>query len=165
VTESADGSMLVIQLPRVHVSGKAQINGEIVLDRLPLRAQLITEDGAARLEAYVTGLAGSPKIATRFGEVPARQTGLCLNISPSGNMVVSRVQPPPPTPRLPTTRPATKPASKVPRKKAVAGKPQSQPLTRAQHLRRALPKALDPLVRRVARNPHARWIYRKAAGL
>ena len=92
---------------------------------------------SARLEAFVTGLPGSPRIATRFGKVAMHQTGLCLEISGSGDMQVRRTSPrhprppPPPGPRHPSP----------PQPKRRAPKPAPKPLTRAQHLRRALPKS------------------------
>jgi len=179
VTESVRGSLLRLDLPAVHASGATTVDGEVVLDRLALPARLVTEAETARLEAYVSGLAGSPRIATRFGELAAQQTGLCLNVSGVGVMTVARSS-------LPTEKP-TKPATPAKTAKAPSsttrtenGRTKPAPstgtepanrkyepvrLTRAQHLRHALPSSLEPLARRMAKSAKVREIYRKVAGL
>lgn len=123
VVETVAGTTLVLALPQVHVNGAEVLTGELVLDRLPLAAQVVTDGEAARLEAFVSGLAGSPRIATRFGDGRAAQSGLCLNISGAGVMEVSKVKPPPPPPAAP---PVAGPGAPARVKQAAAKTPAPQ---------------------------------------
>lgn len=167
VTESATGSLLVLTLPDLYVSDSAVIEGELGLESLRLPAKLITDGTSARVEAYVSGLQGNPRIGTQFGPVAYRQTGLRLEISNIGTMVVARVPQPAAKPAAAAPS-ATPPVKKPVAKKAAPGKakkPAAKPLTRVQHLRQALPKQLDPVAEKVAKNPLARRVYRRIAKL
>lgn len=198
VVESAAGALLVLQLPTVHVSGQATIDGEIALERLLLAAKVISDGSTARLESFVSGLAGAPRIATRFGEVPMKQTGLVLRIAGDGRMDVVKYVPPPakpaavaptPPPKVapkppakktaapPTTPPPVKkaaaqkqtvkkvPDKEAPTKKAAKRAAPVKPPTTLQKIRRRLPSSLEPLAKRVAKNPAARDLYRRIAKL
>ncbi len=179
VTETAVGSLLVLALPELHVSGSTVIEGALGLEALRLPAKLITDGTSARVEAYVSGLEGAPRIGTQFGVGAYKQTGLRLEIAHIGEMVVARVPAPAPKPAAApapppaaVTKPAVKkaPAKKTPAKKATPAKvakkkPAAKPLTRVQHLRRALPSRLDPVARKISKNPLARQVYRKIANL
>lgn len=175
VTESAVGSLLVLTLPDLYVSGSAVIEGELGLEALRLPAKLITDGASARLESFVSGLQGAPRIGTQFGPVAYKQTGLRLEISNIGTMVVAKVPPPAPKPApepAPVQQPAAskpavkKPAAKpAPVVKKAKKKPAPKPLSRVQHLRQALPAQLDPVAKRISKNPLARQVYRKIANL
>ncbi len=179
ITESAAGSLMVLPLQHVYVQGSQTIGGQIALDSLRLRADIITDGYAARLESFVSGLFGSPHLSAAFGETPMKPTGLGLDIDGLGGIVVSKAKP-----KKPAAAAAKAPAKKAPAKKAAAKKPgtpkpaakktaakktaakkkpvPAAPPRPAQQLRRALPKSLDPMVKRVAKNPLARELYQKA---
>lgn len=172
VTETATGSRLVLQLPSVHVSGTASVPGQVALDTLRLRAQIVTNGTDARLESLVSGLYGSPHLSAAFGETPMKPTGLGFDISGLGAFVVTKAKPKPPKPGAakapakkapPKKAPAKKPAAEDPAtKKAPAPKAPPAPPSTVQKARRSLPRSLDPVVKRIAANPLARRIYRKA---
>jgi hypothetical protein len=201
VTESAAGSRLVLRLPHVHVLGSARIPGQIALDSLRLRAEIVTDGYAAQLEGFVSGLFGSPHLSTAFGEASMQPTGLGFDISGLGGFTVTKAKP---KPKAPAAKSAPAPAKKAPAKKAPAPKtaaagdggsaaastqtsaagakrtpgkkapgkkapgkkatgtkaPVAPPST-IQKARRALPKALDPVIDRIAAQPVARELYRR----
>ena len=202
VTETAAGSRMVLQLPHVHVSGAGAISGQIALDSLRLQAQIITDGSSARLESFVSGLFGTPRLSTQFGDTPLKPSGLALQVSGLGAMTVVKEKPAPKKPAAAAPPPAKPPAKKATAKKAPAkkttakkaaaknptakktaatpggkkggAKPGAGPVKKAapsgpsstvQLVRHALPKSLDPLVKRVAKNPLARRLYRTASGL
>lgn len=161
--ESAAGSLLTIRLPQVHVHGSAAIPGSVVLGKFWLKAQLITDGSEARIESFLSGIAGTSTIATRFGRWA--QTGLVLNISELGTMQV-QVAPKPvkvtPAKAAAAKTPAT--TAPAPKPKKPAHKPAANPAPRiglAATARRKVPSQLEPLVKAVARNKTAKAVYRQ----
>nr|MBA3530277.1 hypothetical protein [Propionibacteriaceae bacterium] len=184
-------SRLVLPLPRVYVSGRSAVSGQIALDQLRLKASVVTDGSTARLEGFVSGLFGSPNISTQFGDTPMKPSGLGLQISGLGAISVAKAKPAaakepaaskqPATAKKPAAKkpaakapgkPATKKAASKPgTKKAAASKPAPpqnrtpQPMNPLQKVRRAVPKPLEPLAKRIAKSPVMRSLYRRVAKL
>ena len=193
VKENASGSLLTAALSAVHVHGNSIHPGTMLLGGFRLPAKLVAEAGSARLECFVSGLAGSVALSTQFGRAPVSSTGLSLVISPVGEMSVLSTPPPPAAPSTPpppstppTSRPAPAPSSTPAPRPApaprpptttpdvAAAKPAAQkskaaprkPLNQSPmaQLRRRVPAPLEPAVRSLARNPFAKRVYRKLIG-
>jgi len=177
VTDSARGTLMTIAVPALAVAGDAQIAGYVATGGLKLPATLVCDDRGARIEAYVSGLAGTNPVATQFGLGRPRPTGLSLDISATGVMSLVRTPPKPkpvedkpveekPIPAAPPTpSPASTPSPSKPsppRSAAdaptTAARTDSTPL--ATRIRRHVPRQLDPAVRALARVPIARRVYR-----
>lgn len=166
VVESAAGSLMTWRLPKVAATGDSTTSGVVALGSFRLPAVLRADADGVRIEAYLSGLAGSSPLSAQFGTVLLKPTGLDIAIAADGEM--SAV---PSAPRQPAPAPKAKPKpkKKAPTKKALTKKAPApvapKPLTRVQHLRRALPASVSPLVDALARQPVARRLYRRAAGL
>lgn len=142
VTESARGTLLRLDLPHVHAAGAARVRGALRMGTFPVPADLVVEAGAARLECWLTGLAGTSELSVVFGG-PAARTGLTLDVSEVGVMTV-RATPP-------------KKAA-APKRPAAAPKPTPSRAVAAR-VRRAVPQTLEPAVRRLRGNRLARSAY------
>lgn len=138
VVESVRGVLLTLDQPGLHVHGDADLHGRLLLDGFALPARLVCRDGAARVEALASSLAGVSRIALRFGGGKPVQTGLRLRVDGVGVMTVEAV--PPPKPEAPS---------------APAGPPRL-----VQRIRRRAPAPLEPVVRRLSRVPALRRAYR-----
>jgi hypothetical protein len=150
--ESARGTLLTARLPRIAVSGSARLPGFVVLGDFPLPSFLVADAGGARIESYVSGLAGSSALSTRFGAGKAAPTGLTLRISAIGAMDV--------IPTLAAPKPAaakSKGASAGP----ATGPDGVQSTSAVARLRRRVPAGLEPAVRKLAGNDLARRVYRR----
>ena len=154
ITEDVRGALLTARLPKVYTKGPAVIDGAIMLDRFKLPARLAADEQRVSLQFFVSGLAGESTLFTQFGASPAAATGLNLVITGTGEMGV-RPTPPPPPPEPRKSSPAA--PRKPPRAPAAPPKP-APVLTR---LRRSVPEPLEPLARRLSRNPVARRLYRR----
>jgi hypothetical protein len=152
ITDTAAGPLMTIELPAIAVAGTSSAAGEVLLDDMPLPAQLIRSDAGARVECLLRGSPGTSRLLTRFGGAKA-STGLDLTISAAGDMSVSR-----------PARPAAPKAGTQPNRPAKASPPAENP-SFARRLRRRIPAALNPAVERVSRNRLARRAYQKLAGL
>jgi len=152
ITEDARGPLLTAQLPDVHTAGSSMVDGVVILDRLKLPARLYPDKKGARLECYVSGLAGERVLVTKFGASPAAPTGLSLVISPVGRLSVIE------TPTVPQA--AGPPAERTPAdsKSSPLIHPRGTVLSRVRH---AVPDPLEPVAQRLRRNRLARRIYRK----
>ncbi|GAA2104771.1 hypothetical protein GCM10009841_23110 [Microlunatus panaciterrae] len=148
VAETVAGTLLTLALPAVHVVGQSVTAGSILLGKFRLPARLVCDGSSARVESFVSGLAGSSPIATRFGPSGAAQTGLALNILATGGMTLEKVRP-----RKAAVRPRRPASTKLNR----AGAPRGIVAT----LRRRVPAPLEPAVRALARNEMARSLYRR----
>lgn len=136
VAEAAHGTLVVLDYPVVHVHGDAVLEARLLLDGFRLPARLVCGDGHARLEAYASSLAGTNNVSVLAGGGKPVPTGLRLRVDGTGRMTLEKAPAPKPTPK--------------------AG---SVPLV--QRLRRRLPGALDPTLRRLARVPVLRQAYRR----
>ena len=142
LTETARGARLVLGCPSVHVVGSSSTPVAVLLGRFRLPAVLVCEAGAARVEAWASGLAGRSRISVQTGGGTPRRTGLDLRIAGTGEMTLAR------TPRKP--QPAV-PAPTLPAP-ATSG---------LRSLRRRVPSSLEPVVRRLAQVGPLREAYRK----
>ncbi len=147
ITEDARGALFTARLPEMYTTGPADTHGAVTLGRLTLPAWLAAAEREVKLRFFVSGLAGESTLATRFGTAPAAPTGLNVVITGTGEIGVTPTPPPPPPPATPPK----------PIKKAAAAKP-APLMTR---LRRAVPAPLEPMARRLSRNPLARRLYRR----
>ncbi|MGT2426487.1 hypothetical protein [Amnibacterium kyonggiense] len=133
------GVLLTLEQPTVHVHGDAVLDARLLLDSFALPARLVCRDGAARVEAFVSSLAGTSRIDLRIGGGGPVRTGLRLRVDGVGAMTAEAVPPsPPPAP----------PAR-------AAGPPRL-----VQRIRRRAPASLEPLVHRMSRVPALRRAYR-----
>ena len=164
IVESVRGTLMTVDLPDLAVHGESQVKGSVLLGGFRLAAVLVGDGSSARLECYLSGLAGSSTMSTRFGTRRPVESGLDLQISPVGVMTVV------PTPKpKPATSPAKKPAAKkaAPSTPPAKTTPQPRPAATSglRSLRRRVPAPLEPVARRVAANPTAKRVYRRLVGL
>ena len=151
IAESARGTLMTARLGRLAVEGDSRIAGSLFMDQFSLPASLVAEDGQARIECFLSGLAGTSALSTRFGSARPEETGLSLVISPTGIMTVV---------------PASDQATNVPRATSAEAKPRPETLTRVAdvsvivRLRRRVPAPVEPAVRLLARNKTAARVYR-----
>ncbi|WP_152363413.1 hypothetical protein [Microlunatus speluncae] len=127
ITDSARGTLLRLELPRIAAEPGADLAGEIGLGGLRLPARIVEQDGVARLVAYVSGLSGQVGLSTKFGAANT-PLSLVLDISPLGRIQVRPKpapvpKPPTPAPKAAAPKPAA-PSSPAPRasKPTPAGK-------------------------------------------
>lgn len=151
IVESARGTLMTVRLGHLAVNGDSRTPGHLHLDRFPLRAYLVAEDGRARIECFVSGLAGTSALSARFGPGKPEETGLNLVISPTGVMTVV------PAPDKPANASTTAPAGARPQPKRAAGAAQASVIAR---LRRRVPAPLEPAVKSLAKNRVAARVYR-----
>lgn len=150
IVESASGTLMTVRLDRVAVDGDSRTPGSLHLDKFPLPAYLVAEEGSARIECFVSGLAGTSALSTRFGSGQPEPAGLSLLISPTGIMTVG---------------PAPIKAASAVTTSAGAGPPARQSARAAEasavvRLRRRVPAPLEPAVKALARNKTAARVYR-----
>ncbi|NHC15165.1 glycosyltransferase family 2 protein [Motilibacter deserti] len=100
VRPGPDGSLLRLALPRVHVRGQASVPGGLALEAailegsVELPARLVADAGDARVEAYVTALAGRYGLRATFGEGPTTQPFLDLEAADDGTYALVPVASP-----------------------------------------------------------------------
>ncbi|MET0694505.1 MAG: hypothetical protein ABWY56_11285 [Propionibacteriaceae bacterium] len=163
VTESATGSLLVLPLTRLHVVDTDTVEGFIAQDKMQVPARIVVDGDQARLEAYVSGPKSLAVLSARFGSGRLQPTGLSLEIGGEGAMRLVKTKPPAP-PRKPVPPAKPKPAAAKPKPAVAKKKAKPKPKPRqgvAAQLRRAVPKPLEPAVRRLAHNDLARRVYRR----
>ncbi len=151
IAESARGTLLTVRLDHLAVDVDSRTSGSLHLDRFPLPAYLVAEEGHARIECFMSGLAGTAELSTRFGSGKPEATGLNLLISPTGIMTVA------PTPNKPTSAPTTTPTEARPPVKQSVRAAEASAVVR---LRRSVPAPLEPVVKSLARNKVAARVYR-----
>ena len=117
IAEAAGGTLATLPAPAVYVHGDAKLDGFLQQGTFPLPAELICEDGQARVECLVSGMAGSSPLLTKFGTSHASATGLSLTIDAVGAMSIAPTPPPPPpAPKPePRSRPPPSPRRSRPR--------------------------------------------------
>ncbi|CAA9327120.1 MAG: hypothetical protein AVDCRST_MAG48-2954 [uncultured Friedmanniella sp.] len=174
VSESAAGCRLELRLTGWHVTGDQVVRAKIALDRLRLPAQVVSRDGEAVLTAFISGLAGTYPLSLQLGRAPLQPTGLAVAVAGDGAVRVTRApsRPPATAAKPAAKKPAAKKAAakKAAAKKPTAGTPAGKkptapatgPLAR---VRRAVPRAWEPQVERLAQVPALRTVYRRLTGL
>ena len=140
VVESEHGSLLTLDYPALHTHGDAVLDGRLLLGTFGLPARLICHGGRARFEAYVGALAGVSNLAVVVGGGEPVPTGFRLRVGGTGEMTLE-----------------DPPVAKAPPRAA----PSAAAAPLVQRLRRRVPDAMDPLVRRLARVPILRGTYRR----
>lgn len=135
VAESARGTLVTFDYPSVHVQGDAVLPARLLLDTFGLPAKLVCSEGRARLEAYASSLAGSSAVSVLAGGGRPVPTGLRLRVDGVGRMSFAAAPPPRPDGTVPA------------------------PLV--QRVRRGLPAAVEPAVRRLSQVPVLRRTYQR----
>jgi hypothetical protein len=171
ITEDARGALLTAQLPNLHTTGWGDLAGALILDSFRLPARLVADEHGARVECFISSLAGESVLSTQFGSSPAAPTGLSLVINAVGGMSVTAVPPPPPAaargtkPRADSPQASPKKATTSGQTKVKKAVPTSAGDTKrpaiVARLRRAVPASLEPAVQRLSRNDIARRLYRR----
>jgi hypothetical protein len=163
--------LLTARIPQVQAVGNSVVDGVVILDRLKLPARLFAVDGeGARIECFVSGLAGERAIAAQFGRSPAAPTGLNLVISAVGELSVRKAPsksqkddaatspvPSPSTKPLATNKMSTS-AARPGHARGTVTSPSQSALRRIRH---SVPPSLEPIAQRLSRNQHLRRLYRK----
>lgn len=144
IAEGADGIRASLGQPDLHVHGDAVLDARLLLGGFGLPAQLVCEGGGARLEAFVSSLAGTSPVSVLVGGGNPVPTGLLLRVDGAGGMSFDDVPPP---------------AGTTQRARSATESVQSTPAL--QRLRRSLPGALEPFARRLERVPVLRRTYRR----
>jgi hypothetical protein len=151
IAESARGTLMTVRLGCLAVEGDSRIAGSLFMDKFSLPAYLVAEAGQARIECFLSGLAGTSALSTQFGSGAPQGMGLNLVISPTGIMTVA---------------PASDQATNAPTATPADAQPQAKTPTRAAdvsvvvRLRRRVPAPIEPAVRLLARNKIAARVYR-----
>lgn len=140
IAETANGTLVTLDHPDLHVHGDAVLDTRLLLDGFSLPGHLVCHDGRARTEAYASSLAGISKVSVLAGGGKPVPTGLRLRVDGTGGMTLEDA--PPPRPKRPGT-----------------STPAASPLV--QRLRRRLPGRFDPTLRRLVRVPAVRQAYRR----
>ena len=153
VTESRAGSLLTLDYPDLHVHGDSRLPASLRLDTFGLVARFVAEDGRARLECFVTGLAGTSAISVLVGSGRPTATGLNLDIDGTGRMSLRPTPKPEPKPAATPAPAAARPAANPPAS--------SGPRPLVQRLRRLTPAAAEPAVRYLASVGPLRDAYRR----
>jgi hypothetical protein len=172
ITEDARGALLTAQLPNLHQTGRGDLPGAVILDSFRLPARLVADERGARVECFISGLAGESVLATQFGSSPPAPTGLSLVINGVGGMSVTAAPPPPPPAAAKVTRPRADSPQASPKKTTTSGQTKAKKVGPASagdtkrpamvaRLRRAVPASLEPAVQRLSRNDIARRVYRR----
>lgn len=93
IGEDARGTLLTVHIPVGTVRGNASLDGRLRLGSFPIKARIVTDGQEARLESWLTGLAGTSELSTDFGSAKPVPMGLTLEISGTGEMSVRRTPP------------------------------------------------------------------------
>ena len=156
VRETSAGSLLTINLTSLHTHAAQNVEGFLTIGGMKVPAKLVIDEGAARLEAFVSGLQGTEQLGAQFGPGPARPLGLSLEISNVGAMKL--VSTPAEAAAEPPKAPITIEKKGTDHKKRRKRRPRRG---RLATMRRGVPTQLEPLVRRLAAQPRARRLYRR----
>lgn len=160
VTETVRGSLATLMVPDLHVIGESRIRGSLRQREYSTPATLVCADEAARVECYLSGLAGTNQLSVAFGAAEPADTGLSLRIEPSGSMMIMPT-PQPPRRVIPEPDPVPEPERKPvpgPAPRPLKPKPPPTVLTRLRH---RIPAFLEPAAQRLSHNPAARAFYRR----
>ncbi len=167
IVESVRGSVLSLPLPGLHCFETEGLDGQLFLNKMAVPARIELDDGVAELRAWVSGVAGDQALAVRFGRSPWQALKLTLRIDGLGAMSVIPTPPPPAKPAAAPKKPTTKaPAKKTSAEETMAKRKRRRSRRRPQgplaKLRRAVPEPIEPFVRRLARVPALKKLYRRA---
>ena len=86
VSEDSHGSLLRVELTGLDLPKDAELGGHLRIGKLPVPATIRVDGGRPVLQAWVSGLAGSYPLATKFSSAPYAPTGLALEIDGVGRM-------------------------------------------------------------------------------
>lgn len=92
VSEDARGSRLRVELPNLDLPQEAELAGHLRIGRLPVPATIRVDNGRPVLQSWVSGLAGSYPLATKFSSAPYATTGLALEIDGVGGMTARPIK-------------------------------------------------------------------------
>jgi len=93
VSENAQGSLLTADVPDLEMIDGGRLEGELRVGDLPVKAWVEADaSGRTVLKAWVSGLAGSYDLASRFSTAKFAPTGARLVIDAVGDMRVERVR-------------------------------------------------------------------------
>ncbi|HEY9292794.1 MAG TPA: glycosyltransferase [Microlunatus sp.] len=127
MTETVEGSLLTIRLPDLAVRGEATLPGKLYQGKFPLPATLHADADGARIDCYVSGLAGVSPLSGQFPPATQQALGLQLRIGDAGDFSVesipaakARGKKSPATKAAPTKSAAKKAASATPAAKKAA---------------------------------------------
>lgn len=189
VSESARGALLTLTMPNLVVRGQATIPSALFLGSFRLPATFRTGDDGARLDCYVSGLAGVSVLEAKVGAAKRQPTGLQLRIGAAGDMAVEVAArpavtrtsgskaPAEPAPGTGSAEAATAGSAASPAKKAAtttANKTAKTAKTtphapmgrreRGGRIIRRVPRPLRPLARAAADSPVIKAAYRRITG-
>jgi len=92
VSEDSRGSLLRVALTGLDLPKDAELGGHLRIRKLPVPATIRVDGGRPVLQAWVSGLAGSYPLATKFSSAPYAPTGLVLEIDGVGAMTTRRMR-------------------------------------------------------------------------
>lgn len=188
ISETARGALLTLSIPDLVVRGQATIPSALFLGSLRLPATFHADEQSARLECYVSGLAGVSALEAKIGTAKRQATGLQLRIGPAGDMAVEVAARPAPsraagskTPARPApgaSSAATAGSNPSPNKKPgnmtgnktgnkTGNRTPGAPMGRRKRggrVIRKLPRPLRPLARAAADTPVIKAAYRRITG-
>jgi hypothetical protein len=88
VTEDARGSLLTVPVPHLDLLEGEELQGKLRIGKLPVPASVRAGSDGAVLRAWVSGLPGDYRLATKFSPAAFAPTRLSLAIGETGRMVV-----------------------------------------------------------------------------
>ncbi|KQT93598.1 hypothetical protein ASG49_00920 [Marmoricola sp. Leaf446] len=94
IVESVRGTRLRLPLRHLHVAETEAVSGQLLLGGLAVAAEIVSTPGGARLEAWLSGLAGTYDLGARFGHRRPVPTGLTLEVDGVGRMRLVATPPP-----------------------------------------------------------------------
>lgn len=97
IVESVRGTRLRLPLRHLHVAETEAVSGQVLLGGLAVAAEIVSTPGGARLEAWLSGLAGTYDLGARFGHRRPVPTGLTLEVDGVGRMRLVATPTPPPS--------------------------------------------------------------------
>ena len=106
ISADARGTLLRVEVPDLDIADGTELPGRLRIGRLPVLATIRAEGGRPVLEAWVSGLAGSYRLATQFSAAAYAPTGLVLEIDGVGAMTARALSPS----RAPASAPAGRPS-------------------------------------------------------
>ena len=86
VSEDSHGSLLRVELTGLDLPHDTELAGHLRIRKLPVPATIRVDGGRPVLQAWVSGLAGSYPLATKFSSAPYTPTGLVLEVDGVGAM-------------------------------------------------------------------------------
>jgi|GEM_PF-3681706 hypothetical protein len=178
ITESARGALLSIIDPQLTILGEEAIPAVLYLGAFKLPATLRRTESGARLECYLSGLAGVSKLEVQVGRSQRQPLGLQVRIAATGEMTVEPATPDRPAAKKPVktagkksaakhvaNTPATNPANKTAKKSATTKSPSAKRRSAKQRRSRRVvdrvPGPLRPVAEAASRSPLLQKAYQR----